>query len=74
MIEVKSEVSKFTSFIVTLPTSRNLVTALERGELKLNYNFLQKSPKLVSLFLEEKSERILSEIKLISLHANLKNP
>ena len=36
-IEVFSEVEQFTSFVVTVPVTRNLKAALDKGEVKLNY-------------------------------------
>ena len=41
-IEVFSEVEQFTSFVVTVPVTRNLKAALDKGEVKLNYEFAKK--------------------------------
>ena len=63
-IEVFSEEGLYTKFIVTLPVSRDLNTAFQKGLVKFNSSFAKERKDYINKLLQSDNEKVMEEIEL----------
>ena len=60
---------EYTSFVVTLPITRNFKLAYGEGQVQLNYEFTESNRKVVSQLLEEDNEKFMENVQMLVLEA-----